>query len=103
MKRRLSSAGRAICVLAILALCADAATAQQGRRLREGGAREGRAREGGAREGGAREGRARDDGAPAVGDTAPLFKLKTLDGDQEVELAEVIKSKPVVLFFGSYT
>ena len=70
-------------MLAILAVFTDAVTAQQGRRSREDGDR--------------------DDRAPNVGDTVPLFKLKTLEGNQEVDLAEVIKSKPVVLFFGSYT
>ncbi len=83
MKLRLSRAGQAICMLAILAVFTDAVTAQQGRRSREDGDR--------------------DDRAPNVGDTAPLFKLKTLEGNQEVDLAEVIKSKPVVLFFGSNT
>ena len=56
MKRRLLKAGRAISVLAILAVFADAATAQQGRRFREEEARENR--------------------APKIGDAAPLFKLK---------------------------
>lgn len=38
------------------------------------------------------------------GDTAPKFKLKTLDGKSEVELAGLLKGKkPIVLVFGSYT
>ena len=35
------------------------------------------------------------------GDQAPNFKLKTLDGAQEFDLADF--NKPVVLFFGSYS
>lgn len=38
-----------------------------------------------------------------VGDTAPDFKLKTKDGDREVQLASFRGKKPVVLVFGSYT
>ncbi len=45
----------------------------------------------------------RDDGAPKVGQQAPTFKLKSLDGKQSFDLAEFKGSKPVVLFFGSYT
>lgn len=41
--------------------------------------------------------------APQVGDVAPPFRLKTLDGKQEVELASLRGKRPVVLFFGSYT
>ncbi len=35
------------------------------------------------------------------GDAAPNFKLKTIEGDGEVELAAI--NKPVVLYFGSFT
>jgi hypothetical protein len=38
-----------------------------------------------------------------VGDTAPDFKLKTKDGDRDVQLASFRGKKPVVLVFGSYT
>ena len=38
-----------------------------------------------------------------VGEVAPTFKLKSLDGDSETDLAEFKGKKPVVLFFGSYT
>ncbi len=38
-----------------------------------------------------------------VGDTAPDFKLKTRDGDREVQLAAFKGKRPVVLVFGSYT
>lgn len=44
-------------------------------------------------------------GGPDVGDAAPNFKATVLGGDEEVELAEVLKKerKPVVLIFGSST
>lgn len=38
-----------------------------------------------------------------VGDPAPTFKLKSLDGASETDLAEYKGKKPVVLIFGSYT
>ncbi len=48
--------------------------------------------------------RQRDDGAPKVGDVAPLFVLKMLENQSKtVELADFRDEKPVVLFFGSYT
>ena len=51
-----------------------------------------------------RQGRNRDDqAAPQVGQPAPLFKLKSLDGQAETELAEFQGKRPVVLIFGSYT
>ncbi len=59
---------------------------------------------GGRGERGRRGGRGgSDDGAPKVGDVAPTFKLKSLDGKQEFDLAGFKGKKPVVLFFGSYT
>jgi len=45
----------------------------------------------------------RSDNAPKVGDPAPTFKLKSLDGESETDLADFKGKKPVVLFFGSYT
>lgn len=45
----------------------------------------------------------RSDSAPKVGDEAPTFKLKSLDGKDEFDLAGFRGKKPVVLFFGSYT
>ena len=45
----------------------------------------------------------RDDTAPKTGKAAPTFKLKSLDGKQEFDLAGFKGKKPVVLFFGSYT
>ncbi len=44
----------------------------------------------------------RDDGLK-VGEPAPAFKLKSLDGESETDLATFKNKKPVVLFFGSYT
>ena len=44
-----------------------------------------------------------DDGAPKVGDIAPTFKLKTLDGAGEVDLTPLIGKRPIILIFGSYT
>ena len=38
-----------------------------------------------------------------VADIAPVFKLKSLDGKSETDLASFKGKKPVVLFFGSYT
>ncbi|MCH8147151.1 MAG: hypothetical protein IH987_04045 [Planctomycetes bacterium] len=45
----------------------------------------------------------KNDGAPQVGDVAYLFKLKTLEGDKEVDLASFKGNRPVAIFFGSYT
>ena len=38
-----------------------------------------------------------------VGQKAPDFKLKSLDGKSQTELSVIRAEKPVVLFFGSYT
>jgi len=43
------------------------------------------------------------DGAPEVGDVAPMLTLKTLDGAKKVDLAKFKGQRPVVLIFGSYT
>ncbi|MCI0339876.1 MAG: hypothetical protein L0216_01785 [Planctomycetales bacterium] len=41
---------------------------------------------------------------PKVGDPAPDFAIKTLDGKATVKLSEILKAKkPVALVFGSYT
>jgi hypothetical protein len=40
---------------------------------------------------------------PKVGEEAPDFTLKTLDGEGEVTLSSFRGKKPVVLIFGSYT
>lgn len=38
-----------------------------------------------------------------VGDPAPDFTLRTVDGKREVRLSDYQGKKPVVLIFGSYT
>lgn len=43
------------------------------------------------------------EGALRVGDVAPDFTLKTLDGKQSVQLSARRGAQPVVLVFGSYT
>ena len=48
-------------------------------------------------------GRNRVDNGLKVGEVAPLFELKSLDGTTETKLADFRGKKPVVLFFGSYT
>ena len=44
-----------------------------------------------------------EQGALQVGDMAPTFTLKSLDGESETALASFRGVKPVVLLFGSYT
>lgn len=41
--------------------------------------------------------------APQAGESAPSFKLKSLDGKSEFELTSVRGKRPVLLLFGSYT
>ena len=41
--------------------------------------------------------------APRIGDDAPTFVLKSLDGKSETNLADFAGKRPVVLYFGSYT
>ena len=38
-----------------------------------------------------------------VGDMAPDFKLKTMDGKRTVRLGQFRGKRPVILIFGSYT
>ena len=76
----------------VLAMAAGHAAAQPG----GGGATQDRPQRG-------RGMMSRDDGAPKLGDQAPTFKLKSLDGKEETDLATFRGKKPVVLFFGSYT
>jgi hypothetical protein len=40
---------------------------------------------------------------PAVGESAPDFTLRTVDGKEEITLAQQIGVKPVVLIFGNFT
>ncbi len=50
-------------------------------------------------------GRGRPDAKPSlkVGQTAPTFELKSLDGKSATDLASFKGKRPVILFFGSYT
>jgi len=41
--------------------------------------------------------------APAVGETAPDFTLKSLDGQQSITRSTFHKDRPLVLVFGSFT
>jgi len=47
--------------------------------------------------------RGSDMNALKVGQKAPDFKLKSLDGKSETQLSSFKGKKPVVLIFGSYT
>jgi cytochrome oxidase Cu insertion factor (SCO1/SenC/PrrC family) len=44
-----------------------------------------------------------DEGKLKVGDAAPDFELKQLEGEGTVKLSGFKDKKPVVLIFGSYT
>lgn len=48
-----------------------------------------------------------DDGAPKVGDVAPLFKLDLRFNDwndeKSIDLNEQVGKRPILLIFGSYT
>jgi hypothetical protein len=46
---------------------------------------------------------AQEAGGPDLGQDAPDFSLKTLDGKKIVKLSDFQGKKPVVLVFGSYT
>lgn len=92
-----------------MALVENADAQREGREGREGRG-EGREGRGEGREGrqnrfgGGRGDRMmRDDGAPKVGEMAPLFKLGSLDGKSEMDLKSFAGKRPVVLIFGSYT
>jgi hypothetical protein len=50
-----------------------------------------------------RRGGGRDPDLLKVGDNAPDFKLKTLDGKKTVSLSSFKGKQPVSLVFGSYT
>ena len=70
----------------------------QDRNMRQGGQR-------GPRGQGGRRGRRNVDNGSSlvVGEVAPDFALKSLDGKSETKLSDFRGKKPVVLFFGSYT
>ena len=82
----------------LLAMAGGQAIAQEN----DDGARRQR-RQGRASPSHGRERMMRDDNAPKVGDIAPVFTLKSLDGKSETDLASFKGKKPVLLFFGSYT
>ncbi len=44
-----------------------------------------------------------EEGALKVGQMAPTFELKSLDGKTSFSLSEYRDERPVILFFGSYT
>lgn len=44
-----------------------------------------------------------DTAAPRVGDMAPDFELRDVDGQNPIRLSGFRNSKPVALIFGSYT
>ncbi len=50
-----------------------------------------------------RKGKSKRGKAPRVGDVAPTFELKMLDGKKQVDLKSFQGKRPVILFFGSYT
>jgi len=41
--------------------------------------------------------------APKVGDLAPDFELRDVDGENPVRLSDLTGQKPVALVFGSFT
>lgn len=47
--------------------------------------------------------KAYDAGAPKVGDEAPDFELRDVNGENPVKLSELRGDKPVGLAFGSFT
>jgi len=51
----------------------------------------------------AQQRRGRRNGGLKIGDIAPTFKLKSLDGKEETDLGKFRGRKPVFLVFGSYT
>jgi len=44
-----------------------------------------------------------DAGAPRVGDPAPDFELRDIQGEDPIRLSNFRGDKPVVLIFGSFT
>ena len=100
----------ALPILLLFAIVCDAGVCQdagKGKSKQQDSARQGKQRkqkQGGQRRGGRRGGqRGGDDASLTVGEMAPDFTLKSLDGKSETKLASFKTKKPVVLFFGSYT
>ena len=44
-----------------------------------------------------------DAGAPRIGDSAPDFELRDIQGEDPIRLSSFRGHKPVVLIFGSFT
>ena len=44
-----------------------------------------------------------DVGAPKIGDPAPDFELRDINGENPIQLSIFQGAKPVVLIFGSFT
>ncbi len=81
-------------------------TERENRRERAQERRQDGERQGGRRGGGANQrGASRRMGgaAPLVADIAPVFKLKSIDGKIETDVASFRGQRPIILFFGSYT
>ena len=103
----------ALPILLLFAIVCDAGVCQdagKGKSKQQDSARQGKQRKGGQKGGGKRGGgrrgggqRGGDDASLTVGEMAPDFTLKSLDGKSETKLASFKTKKPVVLFFGSYT
>ncbi len=73
---------------------------RRGEKGQPGGGHRGRRRRG---QGERSQNGRRGEGGLKVGQPAPTFVLKSLDGESETNLATFKDNKPVVLFFGSYT
>ncbi len=94
--------GSFVLCAALVAICTPEVMAQRdGKQGDKQGARNQDRQQKGKRRRGRRM--RRPDDAPKIGDIAPTFKLKSLDGDSETDIAKFKGKKPVVLFFGSYT
>lgn len=44
-----------------------------------------------------------DSGAPRLGDSAPDFELRDIQGEDSIRLSSFRDDKPVALIFGSFT
>ena len=89
----------ALVLLALMSFDAELFSQQRGRPgdnvRRQSGQQRGQSRQS--------RGRMAESNGLKVGEMAPQFKLKSLDGKSETDLAVIRANKPVVLMFGSYT
>jgi len=80
---------------------------QQQQRRQKGQGQQRKGQKGAQGKGGQKGRRGRGRGGPdnslIVGEVAPDFKIKSLDGKTETQLTSFKGKKPVVLIFGSYT